>query len=90
MAWRVGIDIAGTFTDVAAGDLASLAHGTTAGTNALIEGTGARAGLIATAGFLPRTESLGSLHLTKPAGLPARAAAAAGEGKDKPGEPTKK
>jgi len=88
MAWRVGIDIGGTFTDVAAADLTSgevrlrklsstssnlaegaavgllalanqvplgriavLAHGTTAGTNALLEGTGARTGLITTAGF---------------------------------------
>ena len=88
MAWRVGIDIGGTFTDLAALDLESgelylhkvpstpanlaegaaaglralgermpldgigfLAHGTTAGTNALIEGTGARTGLIATKGF---------------------------------------
>jgi len=88
MAWRVGIDIGGTFTDLAAADLTSgemhlrkvsstpsnlaegaaagllalsrqcplaqiavLAHGTTAGTNALLEGTGARTGLITTRGF---------------------------------------
>ena len=88
MAWRIGIDIGGTFTDLAATELDSgelylrkvpstpanlaegavagieslgqavalevvsfLAHGTTAGTNALIEGTGARTGLITTSGF---------------------------------------
>ncbi len=88
MAWRVGIDIGGTFTDVTAMDAASgeihfrkvpstpadlargaaeglaalgeavplaevsfFAHGTTAGTNALIEGKGARTGLITTQGF---------------------------------------
>jgi N-methylhydantoinase A len=86
--WRVGIDIGGTFTDLAASDaegsrlllrkvpstppdLASgaaraleeagrqlpleavtfLGHGTTAGTNALIEGTGAGTGLLTTMGF---------------------------------------
>ncbi len=85
---RVGIDIGGTFTDLAAVDLESgearqlkapstppdlaegaaaalntlaatlameaitfLAHGTTAGTNALIEGTGARTALLTTEGF---------------------------------------
>ncbi|UCC68366.1 MAG: hydantoinase/oxoprolinase family protein, partial [Armatimonadota bacterium] len=88
MAWRIGIDIGGTFTDLVAADLSSgelylrkvpstpanlaegaaagllalqehvppgevsfLAHGTTAGTNALIEGRGARTGLITTRGF---------------------------------------
>jgi N-methylhydantoinase A len=88
MAWRIGIDIGGTFTDVAAADsrtgemhlhkssstpaelaagaaaalealggsvplgqVSFLAHGTTAGTNALIEGRGARTGLITTMGF---------------------------------------
>lgn len=88
MAWRIGIDIGGTFTDLVAADLDSgdlhlrkvpstpanlaegaaaglealaesvpaedvsfLAHGTTAGTNALIEGKGARTGLVTTEGF---------------------------------------
>jgi N-methylhydantoinase A len=88
MAWHVGIDIGGTFTDVAAVDLDSgdrrfrkvastpvnpahgaidglaalsaevpladvsfFAHGTTTGTNALIEGKGARTGLMTTEGF---------------------------------------
>jgi N-methylhydantoinase A len=90
MAWRIGIDIGGTFTDVALIDEASgrigiakvpttpddfargvlagvrrgladqavepagvslLAHATTVVTNALLEGKGARAGLIATRGF---------------------------------------
>lgn len=88
MAWRVGIDIGGTFTDLVAADgesgewhlrkvpstpaslaegavgglmglggtipfalVALLAHGTTAGTNALIEGRGARTGLLTTSGF---------------------------------------
>lgn len=88
MAWRIGIDIGGTFTDLAAADLVSgelhlrkvsstpsnlaegaaeglealresvpldrvafFAHGTTAGTNALIQRTGARTGLITTTGF---------------------------------------
>jgi len=88
MAWRVGIDVGGTFTDLAAFearsgrshfrkipstpddparatglalaglaevaaamDVAFFAHGTTAGTNALIEHTGARTGLITTDGF---------------------------------------
>lgn len=88
MTWRVGIDIGGTFTDVAAADLESgevhlrkvastpaeiaesavsglaalgtslsieavgfLAHGTTVGTNALLEGTGARTGVVTTEGF---------------------------------------
>ena len=88
MTWRVGIDIGGTFSDLAAANLESgelflrkvsstpaalaegaiaglkalsaavplasvsfLAHGTTAGTNALIEGCGARTGLLTTEGF---------------------------------------
>jgi N-methylhydantoinase A len=88
MTWRVGIDIGGTFSDLAAADLESgelflrkvsstpaalaegaiaglkalseavplasvsfLAHGTTVGTNALIEGRGARTGLLTTEGF---------------------------------------
>ena len=88
MAWRVGIDIGGTFSDLAAAELDTgelflrkvsstpaalaegaiaaltalsetvpmssvnfLAHGTTAGTSALIEGRGARTGLLTTAGF---------------------------------------
>jgi len=88
MTWRVGIDIGGTFSDLAAAELESgevflrkvsstpaalaegaiaglkalseavplasvgfLAHGTTAGTNALIEGRGARTGLLTTEGF---------------------------------------
>ena len=88
MTWRVGIDIGGTFSDLAAAELESgevflrkvsstpaalaegaiaglkalseevplasvsfLAHGTTAGTNALIEGRGARTGLLTTQGF---------------------------------------
>jgi N-methylhydantoinase A len=88
--WRVGVDVGGTFTDVAAldeltgrtwvrklpttpddrsvavlqgiqlaleelggstSDVCRLAHGTTVGTNALIEHTGARTSLITTAGF---------------------------------------
>ncbi|NIM06849.1 MAG: hydantoinase/oxoprolinase family protein [Armatimonadetes bacterium] len=88
MAWRIGIDIGGTFTDLVAANLETgetclykspttpanlaqgvaaglaalgekvplraisfLAHGTTAGTNALIEEKGARTGLITTDGF---------------------------------------
>ncbi|HUU55379.1 MAG TPA: hydantoinase/oxoprolinase family protein [Armatimonadota bacterium] len=110
MAWHIGIDIGGTFTDVAALDLdtgeaqlrkvpstppdlakgaaaglralsdllpldriAFFAHGTTAGTNALIEGTGARTGLITTEGFRDLLEiarqqrpSLYDLHARKP------------------------
>jgi len=86
--WRVGIDIGGTFSDLAAAELESgelllrkvsstptaladgavaaltalsetvpltsvgfLAHGTTAATNALLEGRGARTGLLTTEGF---------------------------------------
>ena len=113
MAWHLGIDIGGTFTDVAALDLdtgdvhlrkapstppdlaigaaaglrsladalpleriAFFAHGTTAGTNALIEGTGARTGLITTEGFRDLLEiarqqrpSLYDLHARKPEAL---------------------
>ena len=90
MAWRIGIDSGGTFTDVclfddatgevsvwkvpstpddpsraiaqgtlegtqrvgaSAGDVAYFGHGTTVGTNALIQHRGARTGLITTDGF---------------------------------------
>ena len=90
MAWRIGVDIGGTFTDVAvvddtsgrigaaktlttprdfvsgvlealgsamrtygisAGDVGLLCHATTVVTNALLEGKGARVGLVATRGF---------------------------------------
>ncbi|MGE0698259.1 MAG: hydantoinase/oxoprolinase family protein [Hyphomicrobiaceae bacterium] len=90
MAWRIGVDIGGTFTDVAivddvagrigvakalttprdfaggvldalgtamrrygiaAGDVSLLAHATTVVTNALLEEKGARAVMVATAGF---------------------------------------
>ena len=113
MAWSLGIDIGGTFTDVAALDvdtgeahlrkvpstppdlaigaanglralagalplerIAFFAHGTTAGTNALIEGTGARTGLITTEGFRDLLEiarqqrpSLYDLHARRPRAL---------------------
>jgi len=113
MAWRIGIDIGGTFTDLVAADLDSgelylrkvpstpanlaegaavglqalaesvpvehvsfLAHGTTAGTNALIEGKGARTGLVTTRGFRDLLEiarqqrpSLYDLSARKPAPL---------------------
>jgi N-methylhydantoinase A len=88
--WRIGVDVGGTFTDVAAfdeqtgrrwvrkvpttpadrsvavlrgieialealgcgpGDVSRLAHGTTVGTNALLEHTGARTALVTTEGF---------------------------------------
>ena len=90
MAWRIGVDIGGTFTDVAVvddtsgrigaaktlttprdfvagvlmalgsamqaygiapADVGLLCHATTVVTNALLEGKGARAGLVATRGF---------------------------------------
>ena len=90
MAWRIGVDIGGTFTDVAVvddtsgrigaaktlttprdfvagvlealgsampaygiapGEVGLLCHATTVVTNALLEGKGARAGLVATRGF---------------------------------------
>ena len=90
MSLRIGVDIGGTFTDVAllddargrlalfklpttpqdpsvaaltgieailanaaarAGDVTSVGHGTTVGTNAILEGRTARVGLITTAGF---------------------------------------
>ena len=90
MAWRIGVDIGGTFTDVALVDEASgrigvakalttprdfaqgvltalatamrrydvaaaevglLAHATTVVTNAVLEGTGARAAMVSTRGF---------------------------------------
>ncbi len=116
MAWRVGIDIGGTFTDITAADTASgeihfrkvpsvpadlargaaeglavlgeavplpevsfFAHGTTAGTNALIEDKGARTGLITTQGFRDlleiarqRRPSLYDLSARKPRPLVAR------------------
>src|ERR1051326_6871380 len=86
MAWQIGVDVGGTFTDllaldpergvfrvakvattpedqsvgflrglgalgVPAGDIETIVHGTTIGTNAVLERKGARCGLITTAGF---------------------------------------
>jgi N-methylhydantoinase A len=101
--WMVGVDIGGTFTDVAATDTASrelriakvpsvpadpaqavvnglqtlfesgirpqdvrfFAHGTTVATNALLEGKGARAGLLITHGYNALYELRGG---TRPTG----------------------
>ena len=90
MAYRLGVDVGGTFTDlflvndeddlqfrvktpttpadpslgvltgvericaeagIAPGDLRNLVHGTTVATNAMLEGKGARVGLVTTQGF---------------------------------------
>src|SRR5918995_319838 len=61
MAWQIGVDVGGTFTDLLALDptsgvfrvaaVAALVHGTTVATNAVLERKGARCGLITTAGF---------------------------------------
>src|SRR5947209_2606825 len=101
--WMVGVDIGGTFTDVAAVEIGSgdlriakvpslpsnpaqavvdglgrlletgiqpsdvrfFAHGTTVATNALLEGTGARAGLLITRGYNALYELRGG---TRPTG----------------------
>src|SRR5215469_16633750 len=63
MVWRIGVDIGGTFTDVAVVEEASghigvakaevglLSHATTVVTNAILEKKGARSALITTRGF---------------------------------------
>lgn len=105
MAYRVGVDVGGTFTDlmlfdeqsgrywrhktpstpedpsiavlngisaiceqagVAAGDIAQIMHGTTVATNVILEGKGARVGLVTTTGFkqilhLARSQTPGPL-----------------------------
>src|SRR4051795_1560745 len=105
MAYRLGVDVGGTFTDlflvdddrarqwrvktpstprdpsdgvltgvericaeagIAPGDLRNLVHGTTVATNAMLEGKGARVGLITTEGFgqilhLARSQTPGPL-----------------------------
>src|SRR5712671_2518064 len=47
----VGIDVGGTFTDLTALDVRRLVHGTTVGTNAVLERRGARVAILTTAGF---------------------------------------
>ena len=114
MAYRLGVDVGGTFTDlflindkdhrqwrvktpstpadqsqgvlvgvkricaeagIAANDLQNIVHGTTVATNAMLEGKGARVGLITTGGFqqilhLARSQTPGPLagwiNMTKP------------------------
>jgi hypothetical protein len=58
MRWRVGIDTGGTFTDFVLLEeetgrvvTAKVFHGTTAATNAILEGKTGRTGLVTTAGF---------------------------------------
>src|SRR6478752_10404331 len=60
MAYRLGVDVGGTFTDL------FLVHGTTVATNAVLESKGARVGLVTTRGFgqilhLARSQTPGPL-----------------------------
>src|SRR5436305_13641708 len=103
MAWQIGVDVGGTFTDLLALDpesgvfrvakvastpedqsvgfiaglsvletdlaaVAALVHGTTVATNPVLEGKGARCGLITTAGFRDVLE-LGRRTRTNPYGI---------------------
>src|SRR6478736_6922140 len=46
MTYRLGVDVGGTLTDIT-----QVLHGTTVATNAILEGKGARVGLVTTQGF---------------------------------------
>src|ERR687887_47591 len=67
MAYRLGVDLGGTFTDLfEVGELRNILHGTTVATNAVLEAKGARVGLITTQGFqqilhLARSQTPGPL-----------------------------